>query len=118
MSTVPDGKITVSPEVLLEIIEQAALYTEGVVGMASVPPRVDRLFRRLVMAEGIQLEIHDDSVTVDVYLIVRAVDLMALSQRVQKEVIRAMDKLVGLQVRAVNVHIEDVEYPNNGNGSA
>ena len=118
MSTVPDGKITVSPEVLLEIIEQAALYTEGVVSMASVPPRVDRLFRRLVVADGIQLEIHDDSVTVDLYLIVRAVDLIALSNRAQKEVIRAMEKLVGLQVKAVNVHIEDVVYPTNGNGSA
>lgn len=114
MPAIPEGKITVSPAVLLEIIEQAALYTDGVLGMASVPPRVDRLFRRLVTTEGIELEILDDELAVDVYLTVRAVDLMTLSHNVQKEVIRALDKLVGLKVRAVNIHIEDVAYPDNG----
>jgi len=114
MDTVAEGKITVAPEVLLDIVRQAALYTEGVVGTASIPPRVDRIFRKLVTGEGIEMEIREDSVVIDLYLVVRAVDMLALSHRVQKEVIRAMDKLVGLTVDAVNVHIEDVAYPDNG----
>lgn len=112
--TVCDGKITVAPEVLLDIIQQAALYTDGVVEMASVPPRVDRLFRRVITGEGIELEIKESSVSIDLYLIVREVDLVELGHIVQKEVMRSMDKLVGITVNAVNIHIEDIVYPTNG----
>ena len=113
METIRQGKITVAPEVILDIIRQAALYTEGVLGMASIPPRVDRIFRRLITGEGIALEILDDSVTIDLYLIADHVDLLNLGHRVQREVIRSVDKLVGLKVSEVNIHIEDVAYPGN-----
>ncbi len=112
MEEVREGKITVGPQVLLDIVRQAALYTEGVVRMASVPPRVDRIFRRLIAGDGIELEIQGSCITIDVYLVVEAVDLMSLSHKVQKEVARTVDKLVGLEVEAVNVHIEDVAYPD------
>jgi uncharacterized alkaline shock family protein YloU len=114
MDKVHEGKITVAPEVLVDIVRQAALYTDGVVKMASVPPRVDRIFRRLVTAEGIELEIREDSVVIDLFLVVRAVDMLALSHKVQQEIIRTMDRIVGIEVDAVNIHIEDVAYPGNG----
>jgi uncharacterized alkaline shock family protein YloU len=113
MDTVAEGKITVAPGVLLDIVEQAALYSDGVVGMASIPARVDRIFRKLISGDGIELEIRGDSVIIDLYLIVRAVDLVSLGHRVQQEVMRAMDKLVGLKVDAVNIHVEDIYYPEN-----
>jgi uncharacterized alkaline shock family protein YloU len=113
VETIRQGKITVAPEVILDIIRQAALYTEGVVGMASIPPRVDRIFRRLITGEGIALEILEESVTIDLYLVAEQVDLLNLGHRVQREVIRSMDKLVGLKVDEVNIHIEDVAYPDN-----
>lgn len=99
---------------LLEIIELAALYTDGVVRLASVPARVDRIFKKVVTGNGIELEINQDSVTIDLYLIVKEVDMLELSHKIQKEVIRSMDKIVGLNVNAVNVHILDVVYPDNG----
>lgn len=114
MDPVREGKITVAPEVLLDIVRQAVLYTEGVVGMASIPPRVDRIFRKLVTADGIELEIKESSITIDLYLVVQPTDMLTLSHRVQKEVIRSLDKMVGLYVDAVNIHIEDVAHPNNG----
>jgi uncharacterized alkaline shock family protein YloU len=113
MNSVAEGKITVAPTVLLDIIEQAALYTDGVLGMATAPPRVDRIFRKLVTRDGIELEIREDSIIIDLYLDVGAVDVLKLSHRVQREVIRTMDKLVGLNVAAVNIHIEDVIYPKS-----
>lgn len=114
MDTITEGKITVAPRVLLEIVEQAATYPDSVVAMASIPPRVDRIFRKLITGEGIQLEIKQDSVVIDLYLIVQAVNITELSHQIQKEVIRAMDKIVGLKVDAVNIHIEDIAYSNNG----
>ncbi len=113
METVAEGKITVAPRVLLDIIEQAALYSDDVVAMASIPARVDRIFRKVISDDGIEMEIRGDTVVIDLYLIVRAVNLLSLCHRVQQEVIRAMDKLVGLNVTAVNIHIEDISYPEN-----
>ena len=113
MDSVAEGKITVAPTVLLDIIEQAALYTDGVLGMAAAPPRVDRLFRKLMTREGIELGIKEDSIVIDLFLNVGAVDILKLSHRVQREVIRSMDKLIGLNVEAVNIHIEDVVYPTS-----
>jgi uncharacterized alkaline shock family protein YloU len=111
---VREGKITVAPEVLLDIVQQAALYTDGVLSMAPTHPQVDRLFRRIVVSEGIKMEIRDSSVKIDLFLVTQATDLLALSHKVQNEVIRAMDKMVGVKVDAVNIHIEDIAYPGNG----
>jgi uncharacterized alkaline shock family protein YloU len=113
VDTIRQGKITVAPEVILDIIRQAALYADGIVGMASIPPRVDRIFRRLITGEGIVMEILDDSVAIDLYLIAEEVDLLEVSHRVQREVIRSVDRLVGLNVHEVNIHIEDITYPGN-----
>jgi uncharacterized alkaline shock family protein YloU len=113
VDTVRHGKITVAPEVILDIIKQAVLYTEGIAGMATIPPRVDRIFRRLITGEGIAMEILDDSVAIDLYLVAEEVDLLQVSHRVQREVIRSVDKLVGLNVKEVNIHIEDIAYASN-----
>ena len=114
MEQIREGKITIAPEVLLDIVREAALYTDGVDSLAPIPPRVDRIFRRVVTTQGIELEIKDDSISIDLYLAVRAVNFITLSHKIQKEVIRSMDKLVGLEVDSVNIHIEDVVYPQNG----
>ncbi len=114
MDTVAEGRITVAPEVLLDIVRQAILYLDDVVNTVPVPPRVDRLFRKVIIADGIELEIKQGSVVIDLYLVTRPVNLTNLCHRVQKEVMRAMDKLVGLKVSAVNIHIEDIAYPVNG----
>ena len=61
-----------------------------------------------------ELEIGEDSVAIDLFLVVRAVDMLALSHKVQQEIMRTMDRIVGIEVDAVNIHIEDVAYPGNG----
>jgi uncharacterized alkaline shock family protein YloU len=113
VDTIRHGKITVAPEVILDIIRQAVLYTDGIAGMASIPPRVDRIFRRLITGDGIAMEVLEDSVAIDLYVIAEEVDLLDLSHRVQREVIRSVDRLVGLNVHEVNIHVEDVAYPTN-----
>jgi len=48
-------------------------------------------------------------VLVDIYLVVEAgYNMLALGRQVQTEVTRAIQDMVGLDVEAVNVYIEDV----------
>lgn len=114
MESVTPGKTTVAPEVMVAIARMAALEVPGVHALAPVPGGVNRLFKRGA-GEGVQLEITDNVVDVDLYLVLEHnVNLRQVSREVQKAVARAIEEMVGMAVGHINVHIEDIHYPNNG----
>jgi uncharacterized alkaline shock family protein YloU len=105
------GRIEVAPEVLLTIVRQEVLSTEGVNRMASIPAEVSHLFRRASRHEGVVLDYSDNRLSFDVYVYMDPdVNLRETSKAIQVAVIEAMDKMVGVPVGAVNVHVEDVIY--------
>lgn len=98
------GRITVDPEVLETIARLTALAVPGVARIAPIP----RL-RLLGGREGVRITLQDGSVLVDLYLVVESgYNMLALGHQVQAEVTRAIQEMVGLDVEAVNVYIEDV----------
>jgi uncharacterized alkaline shock family protein YloU len=105
------GKTTIAPEVLLTIAKLSALAVPGVVRTSPVPGGVNRLFQR-GLSDGVQIEVKEQAVVVAVYLIVEPnLNVREVSRGVQAEVARAVQEMVGMDVLAVNVHIEDVAYP-------
>jgi len=106
------GKVTIAPEVLTTIVRQTALSQPGVVRLSSRTPNgMGRLLGRVALSEGLRIEIGEEAITVDIYLIAKAtVNLLQLGQALQNEIARAVNHMVGLQVNAVNVHIEDVIF--------
>ena len=105
------GRIEVAPEVLLTIVRQEVLSTEGVNRMATIPAEVSHLFRRASRQEGVVLDYSDNRLSFDVYVYMDPdVNLRATSTAIQVAVIEAIDKMVGVPVDAVNVHVEDVIY--------
>ncbi len=106
----PTGKTTIAIDVLLTIARLAALGVPGVVRMAQLPPRVDRLFKHSA-ADGVMIEVQDQAVFADLYLIVKgSVNIREVCQNVQREVARSISDMVGMQVGRVNIHVEDVDY--------
>lgn len=104
-------KTTIAPEVLVTIARMTALGVPGVVRMAEVAGGVNRVFRRGA-AEGVRIEIADNRAEIDLHLILRGdVNLREVSRNVQQQVARAIHEMVGMEVSAVHIHIEDVEYP-------
>lgn len=104
------GSTTIAPGVLTTIARLTALSVPGVMGMAPVPGGVNRLFRR-GSGEGVRIEVEEDVVSVDLYLeLALGSNMRDVGRRVQAEVERAIKDMVGMEVREVNVHIEDV-YP-------
>jgi len=55
------------------------------------------------------LTIKDNTVTADLYIVVESdADMLAVGSAVQEEVSAALEEMVGMQVEAVNVYIQDV----------
>jgi len=107
------GKVTIAPEVLVTIARLTTLATPGVVRMSTDwMGNVNRLLGRTSSGGGVRIEVEDDAVTVDLYVIVEpGVNMYNLGQAIQAEVTRAVNDMVGVTVRAINIHIQDVEEP-------
>jgi uncharacterized alkaline shock family protein YloU len=112
------GKTTVSPEVLLTIARLTALNVPGVSRMCNVPMPVNRLLKKgSHQGEGVILSIEDDTVSADLHLIVNSeISLHEVSRNVQEEVVRAFEEMVGMTVGRVNVHVEDIDFPQETEG--
>jgi len=105
------GKTTIAPEVLLTIARLTALDVTGVSRMSMVPSGVNRFFNRK-FGEGVRIDITDDIVSADLYIILKNdVNIREVSRKVQYQVARAISDMVGMQVGCVNIHIEDIDYP-------
>ncbi len=106
------GRTTIAPEVLLTIARLTTLNVPGVSRMSTVPGGVNRLFNK-GMGEGVRIDIQeDDTVYADLYVILKSeVNMRDVSRMIQQRVARAISEMVGMQVGRVNVHIEDVDYP-------
>lgn len=105
------GRIEVAPEVLLTIVHQEVLGIKGVNRMASAPAEVGSLFRRSSRYEGVVLDYAENTLNFDVYVFMNPdVNLRETSRAIQVAVIEAIDKMVGVPVESVNVHVEDVIY--------
>jgi uncharacterized alkaline shock family protein YloU len=106
------GKTTIAPDVLLTIARLSALSTPGVAGTSPVAGGVNRLLKRGI-DDGVRVEVRDHAVSVDLYLLVQHdQNVREVSHAVQAAVNRALNEMVGMQVLAVNVHVEDIVYPS------
>jgi len=110
MESIPaPGKIFVAPGVLITVARLAALSVPGVARMSPVPGGVNQFFR-LGSSRGVRLETEGESVSTELFLVVRSdADVREVARKVQLEVGRAINEIVGLQAGEIIVHIEDVE---------
>lgn len=111
MDRVP-GTVTIAPEVLVTIAQLTTQDVEGVHEMSPAWTReVNRFFGHVHVGDGVQIKVEDTEVTVDLYIIVdHDANMLRLGRKLQSEVTRAIEEMVGMSVRGVNVHIEDVHY--------
>jgi len=105
------GVVTVEPGVLETIARLSALEVPGVVRIAKKD--VDRIWGT---GKPVNVLVEDDEVAVTLHIIGGpAISLLRLGQAVQYGVTRAIQQMIGMRVKSVNVHIEDVVYPEPEN---
>ena len=104
------GKTTIAPDVLITIARLTALAVPGVARMGSAPGGVNRLLKRGALG-GVQIEVENNCVNADLHVVVKGeTNVREVSRAVQAAVARAIQKMLGMEVLAVNVTIDDVEY--------
>ncbi len=99
------GTITISTMVLNTI---ARLTTLNVPGVA----RMGNNGQLLQPASGTIVKVVNGKVKADIYIVVKSdTNFYETGQLIQREVARSIKEIVGMDVQAINVYIQDVEYP-------
>ena len=110
MSDSKNGKITVAPDVLVDIARMSALSVRGVSRMAHVTGGVNRLFK-CGISDGVRIEVEDNTIVASLYLILKPdINIREVSRNVQQQVARALQEMVGMDVAEIEIHIEDIDY--------
>ena len=109
------GTVRISSQVLATIARLTALSVPGVVRMHRDFSRgMDRLLRGRGAGDGVRVEVVDDAVSVDLFVIAaHEANIYELGREIQARVSRAIKDMVGMPVLAVNVHVENVENAPN-----
>ena len=110
------GTVRISPQVLATIARLTTLSVSGVVRMfRDLSSGVDRLLKGKGSGGGVRIEVVDDAVSVELYIVAdHNVNLYELGREIQSRVSRAIKDMVGMPVLAVNVHVEEVEVAAAG----
>jgi uncharacterized alkaline shock family protein YloU len=115
--TIPSelGRITISPDAIAQIVGRVAAECYGVVGMSLRAPgpareRVTRLLPRGKPLRGIVVRNADGAVAIELYVVVAyGLNLAEVAATVRSQVAYEVERLTGLRVAAVDVHIQDVK---------
>jgi uncharacterized alkaline shock family protein YloU len=103
------GVVRIAPQVLSTIVTNAALEITGVVRMAQSHDQWTRWLGREIPRQGVSLAVKDNTVSADLYLVVEnGANIVGVGTAVQEEVSSALEHIVGMQVREVNVYIHDI----------
>ncbi|MBX5449759.1 Asp23/Gls24 family envelope stress response protein [Thermogemmatispora sp.] len=109
MTNEPPGVVRVARQVLTTIVSNAALGVAGVVRLARGSERWPAFAGREIPRQGVALTVKDNTVSVDLYLVLASgVNVVEVATAVQEEVAAALEHMVGMQVREINVYIQDV----------
>ncbi len=102
------GKITIAPEVLKTTARLTTLAVPGVARLSSSPG-----MRRLLQHDGVRIEVVGNTVSVKLYVVTEPdANMLSVGRQIQAEVTRAIQDMVGMEVRSVDVYVEDVAYPS------
>ncbi len=115
--TIPSelGRVTISPEAIAQIVGRTAAECYGVVGMSLRAPgpardRVTRLLPKGKPLRGIVVRNEDGAVALDLYVVVAyGLNLAEVAATVRSQVTYEVERLTGLRVASVDVHIQDVK---------
>lgn len=112
-NSITPGKTTISIDVILTIARLTTLTVPGVSRMSRVP---SRRFKSMLLhrqdEDGLHIEVENDTVYAEIYVILESdVNIREVGRNIQTAVARAITEMIGMQVGLINVHVEDIDYP-------
>ena len=115
MSDRPLGSVKVANEVIAHIASLTATQVQGIVGMYPARSRDGhRLLPAMTSYKGVRVDMGHEALNVELFVIVdSSAHVPTVAAEVQRQVADAIDKMLGLEVRQVNVFVGDVRFPED-----
>ena len=102
------GRITIASDAIAQIVGHTAAECYGVVGMAG--KGLKRLLARDRLRQGIEVSSRDGALALDLYVVVEyGLNLAEVASGLRNRVAYDLERLTGLKVASVEVHIQDVK---------
>ena len=105
--------LSVSEEVISTIVEKTVMSVPGVY---DIPGGIIDGITNILGSKktrGIKVEINDKTITLDVYVIVEyGVKIPDIAWDIQDKVKKTLEEIVGMAVKAVNIHIQGINFKN------
>lgn len=107
------GSIKIADEVVGIITGLAATEVEGVAGMSGgLAGGIADILGRKSLSKGVKVEVDSETAEVDVYVIIDyGNSIPDVAWKIQDNVKQAIEGMTGLDVKAVNVHVQGVNFP-------
>lgn len=105
------GKVVISEELIATLAGVAAVECYGLVGMSSrkLKDGIAELLGRDNLSRGVEVHLEDNDLMVDLHIIVSyGTKIQEVATNVMEKVKYTLEKLTGLTVTQVNVHVQGV----------
>ena len=108
------GAIRISDEVVSVIAGLAAVEVEGVAAMSGgIAGGIAEVLGRRNLAKGVKVEVGSEEAKIDIFIIVKyGIRIPDVAWEIQENVKRAVERMTGLNVLQVNVHVQGVSFPH------
>jgi len=117
-----DGQITVTEGVVQKIAGKACREIAGVHAMGTSGPRAFGSIRERIpgstgpnVAQGVGVEVGETEAAIDLDIVVEyGVSIAELGRSIQRNVKQTVERMTGLRVVEVNIAVDDVYLPTDG----
>jgi uncharacterized alkaline shock family protein YloU len=111
------GGVQISDAVVAKIAHQALLQVEGVHGLGSSTLGVFSGLRGDKGAQGVSVDLRDDLVDIDAHIVVEyGANIPQVGEACREAVKQQVEVATGMKVRAVNVVVTDIHFPEQAAG--
>lgn len=108
------GIVKISDEVVAVIAGLATTEVKGIVGMsASLVGGITQILAgKKNLSKGVKVSVGENSAAIDLYVVVEyGVRIPDIAVEAQENVRKAVESMTGLNVSAVNIHVQNVMIP-------
>ena len=107
------GSLHIADDVVSIIAGLAATEIEGIAGMSEgLVGGIAEMLGKKNFSKGVKVEVGEKEAAVDIYIIVKyGVRIPEVALAAQENVKQAIEKMTGLSVVEVNVHVQGVGFP-------
>jgi uncharacterized alkaline shock family protein YloU len=121
-----DGQITVAENVVQKIAGKACREIAGVHAMGTGGPRAFGAIRERIpgstgpnVAQGVGVEVGETEAAIDLDIVVEyGASIAELGRSIQRNVKQSVERMTGLNVVEVNIVVDDVYLPTDGEQDA